>query len=65
MAINLQATLSLPNSKASQGHVQFEGTLEHGKDGVDCVLVFEGGSCRLEALAGHVNNLRCSYTAAN
>ena len=59
----MQASLSLPNSKASQGHVQFEGTLEHGKDGVDCVLVFEGGACRLEALAGHINNLRSPRSA--
>ncbi len=61
--MRVQASLSLPNNKAGQGHVQFEGALEHGKDGLDCVLVFEGGACRLEALAGHVNNLRSPQPA--
>lgn len=50
--------LELPNAKASQFDVQFEGALEHGKDGMDYVLVYNGQGFTLEALTGHVHDIR-------
>lgn len=53
-----QVSLELPNSKASHPSVQFEGVLEHGKGGLDYVLLCDEDGFRLEALAGHVHDVR-------
>lgn len=50
--------LTLPNSNAGQPDQQFRGNFEHSKDEMDCVLLFDGSSFRLEALAGRVNGVR-------
>lgn len=50
--------LTLPNSNAGQPDQQFRGNFEHSKDDMDCVLLFDGSSFRLEALAGRINSVR-------
>lgn len=56
----MQVALALPSSNGNGGQVehQFCGTFEHSKDDMDCVLLFDGRSFRMEALAGRINNLK-------
>lgn len=50
--------MQLPSAKVLQAAVRFEGALVHGKDGMDCVLVCDGHGFTVEALAGHVHDIR-------
>lgn len=36
----------------------FHGAMEPSKDGLDCALIFDGNSWRLELVSSVVNNLR-------
>lgn len=53
-----QVALALPNGGTGNAAHQFRGNFEHSKDDMDCVLVFDGHSFSLQALAGRINNLR-------
>lgn len=63
---DLQVALALPNgnSDMAQGEHQFCGNFEHSKDDMDCVLLFDGRSFRMEALAGRINNLRYAWVGS-
>lgn len=57
-----QVVLSLPNARQGTGgpsDVQFAGTLEPCKDDMDCVLLFDGASFRLETIGLQVK-ARCA-----
>ena len=56
----MQVALALPSGNGNGGQVehQFCGTFEHSKDDMDCVLLFDGRSFRMEALAGRINNIK-------
>lgn len=45
-------------SGASADGKLFHGVMEMSKDGLDCALIYDGNSWRLEMVSALVNNLR-------
>lgn len=49
-----QVSLYLANTSTAEWDVLLAGKFEAGRDGLDCVAVFDGGGFRLEGLIGQI-----------
>ena len=53
--MHVQATLMLPNTNTGMADLEFRGSFEPSKDGLDAVALFDGTCWRLELIDAALN----------
>lgn len=54
----MQVLLQLPSTSSATSHLDFVGTYEPSKDGLDCLASFDGNCWRLELVSASARNLK-------